>query len=38
MTRPSSVLDIAGMGITGFEAEDALRTRFYINPEASDLV
>ena len=32
------VLDVAGMGITGFEAEDALRHRFHINPEASDLV
>ncbi len=32
------VLDVAGMGITGFEAENALRTRFFINPEASDLV
>ena len=32
------ILDVAGMGITGFEAEDALRNRFHINPEASDLV
>ena len=32
------IIDIAGMGITGFEAEHALRTRFFINPEASDLV
>ena len=32
------VLDVAGMGITGFEAEHALRHRFHINPEASDLV
>jgi lysine decarboxylase len=32
------VLDVAGMGITGFEAEEELRTRFFINPEASDLV
>jgi arginine/lysine/ornithine decarboxylase len=32
------VLDVAGMGITGFEAEHALRHRFRINPEASDLV
>jgi lysine decarboxylase len=32
------VLDVAGMGITGFEAEHALRHRFQINPEASDLV
>jgi lysine decarboxylase len=32
------IMDVAGMGISGFEAEDALRTRFHINPEASDLV
>ncbi len=32
------ILDVAGMGITGFEAEDAMRYRFHINPEASDLV
>ena len=32
------ILDVAGMGMTGFEAEDALRNRFHINPEASDLV
>ena len=32
------ILDVAGMGITGFEAEDAMRNRFHINPEASDLV
>lgn len=32
------ILDVAGMGITGFEAEHELRHRFHINPEASDLV
>ena len=32
------VLDVAGMGISGFEAEEALRNRFQINPEASDLL
>jgi lysine decarboxylase len=32
------ILDVAGMGITGFEAEHALRNRFHINPEASDLI
>ncbi|HRA46532.1 MAG TPA: aminotransferase class I/II-fold pyridoxal phosphate-dependent enzyme [Thermomicrobiales bacterium] len=32
------VIDVATMGITGFEAEHALRNRFHINPEASDLV
>ena len=32
------IIDVAGMGITGFEAEHELRTRFHINPEASDLV
>jgi arginine/lysine/ornithine decarboxylase len=32
------IIDVAGLGISGFEAEDALRTRFHINPEASDLV
>ncbi len=32
------IIDVAGMGITGFEAEHALRHRFHINPEASDLV
>ena len=32
------ILDVAGMGISGFEAEHVLRNRFHINPEASDLV
>jgi arginine/lysine/ornithine decarboxylase len=32
------VIDVAGMGITGFEAEHELRHRFHVNPEASDLV
>jgi lysine decarboxylase len=32
------IIDVAGLGMSGFEAEDALRTRFHINPEASDLL
>lgn len=32
------IIDVTGMGISGFETEHALRSRFHINPEASDLV
>jgi len=32
------VIDVAGIGITGFEAETELRNRFRINPEATDLL
>jgi arginine/lysine/ornithine decarboxylase len=32
------VVDVDGLGITGFAAEDALRHRFGVGPEMSDLV
>jgi arginine/lysine/ornithine decarboxylase len=32
------VIDVDGLGITGYEAEDALRNRFRVGPEMSDLV
>ena len=32
------VIDVVGLGLTGFEVERELRYRFAINPEASDLV
>jgi arginine decarboxylase len=32
------VIDVHGLGISGFEAEDILRNRFCIQPESSDLV
>ena len=32
------VIDVHGLGMTGFEAEDILRNRFCIQPESSDLV
>ncbi len=32
------VVDVDGLGITGFAAEDALRNRFGVGPEMSDLV
>ena len=32
------VIDVDGLGITGYEAEDALRNRFGVGPEMSDLV
>jgi lysine decarboxylase len=32
------VIDVNGLGMTGFEAEDILRNRFCIQPESSDLV
>jgi arginine/lysine/ornithine decarboxylase len=32
------VVDVDGLGITGYAAEDALRNRFGIGPEMSDLV
>ena len=32
------VIDVHGMGLTGFQVEEELRYRFAINPEASDLV
>ena len=32
------VVDVDGLGITGYAAEDALRHRFGIGPEMSDLV
>ncbi len=32
------VIDVDGLGITGFAAEDALRNRFGVGPEMSDLV
>jgi arginine/lysine/ornithine decarboxylase len=32
------VIDVHGLGITGYEAEDALRNRFGVGPEMSDLV
>lgn len=32
------VIDVDGLGITGYEAEHALRNRFRVGPEMSDLV
>ena len=32
------VIDVDGLGITGYQAEDALRHRFGVGPEMSDLV
>ena len=32
------VIDVHGLGMTGYQAEDALRNRFGIGPEMSDLV
>jgi arginine/lysine/ornithine decarboxylase len=32
------VIDVDGLGITGYQAEDALRNRFGVAPEMSDLV
>jgi arginine/lysine/ornithine decarboxylase len=32
------VIDVDGLGITGYEAEQALRNRFCVGPEMSDLV
>jgi arginine/lysine/ornithine decarboxylase len=32
------VIDVDGLGMTGYEAEDALRNRFGVGPEMSDLV
>ncbi|MCC2628976.1 MAG: cad [Thermomicrobiales bacterium] len=32
------VIDVDGLGMTGYQAEDALRNRFGIGPEMSDLV
>ena len=32
------VIDVDGLGMTGYEAEDALRNRFSVGPEMSDLV
>jgi arginine/lysine/ornithine decarboxylase len=32
------VIDIDGLGITGYQTEDALRNRFGVGPEMSDLV
>jgi arginine/lysine/ornithine decarboxylase len=32
------VVDVVGLGITGYAAEDALRNRFGVGPEMSDLV
>jgi arginine/lysine/ornithine decarboxylase len=32
------VIDVNGLGITGYQAEDALRNRFGVGPEMSDLV
>jgi arginine/lysine/ornithine decarboxylase len=32
------VIDVNGLGMTGYEAEDALRNRFGVGPEMSDLV
>jgi len=32
------VIDVDGLGITGYQAEDALRNRFGVGPEMSDLV
>jgi arginine/lysine/ornithine decarboxylase len=32
------VIDVDGLGMTGYEAEDALRNRFRVGPEMSDLV
>lgn len=31
------VIDVHGLGMTGFEVEDELRYRYHINPEMSDL-
>ncbi len=31
------VIDVHGLGLTGFQVEDELRYRFHINPESSDL-
>jgi arginine/lysine/ornithine decarboxylase len=32
------VIDVDGLGVTGYQAEDALRNRFGVGPEMSDLV
>jgi arginine/lysine/ornithine decarboxylase len=32
------VIDVDGLGMTGYQAEDALRNRFGVGPEMSDLV
>jgi arginine/lysine/ornithine decarboxylase len=32
------VIDVDGLGITGYQAEDALRNRFGVGPEMSDLI
>jgi arginine/lysine/ornithine decarboxylase len=32
------VIDVHGLGLTGFQAEDLLRNRFFIQPESSDFV
>jgi arginine/lysine/ornithine decarboxylase len=32
------VIDVDGLGLTGYQAEDALRNRFGVGPEMSDLV
>ena len=32
------VIDVDGLGMTGYQAEDALRNRFEVGPEMSDLV
>jgi len=32
------VIDVDGLGVTGYRAEDALRNRFGVGPEMSDLV
>jgi arginine/lysine/ornithine decarboxylase len=31
------VIDVHGLGLTGFQVEDELRYRYHINPESSDL-
>lgn len=36
--RTKLVVDVHGLGLTGFDAEHALRERFRIGPEMSDLV
>jgi arginine/lysine/ornithine decarboxylase len=32
------VIDVHGLGLTGFQAEDLLRNRFFVQPESSDFV
>jgi len=36
--RTKLVIDVHGLGLTGFDAEHALRERFRVGPEMSDLV